>query len=71
MKAILNNSKVLNLVPENDEPVSVSIIRAGWMDEYHVITEYGDSGESTCKRLTSLQIKQQYNVNINNFIPTI
>lgn len=43
---------------------SITIQKAGWPNEYHVIRELGELGESIYSKMTSEQIRNRFNIDI-------
>lgn len=57
----LKEKKTVTILLETE---AVYITKSGW-DDYHVIHEYGDSGESVYARLSGSDIFKKYKVNPN------
>jgi hypothetical protein len=49
-----------------NEPFVVKIMKSGWNGRYHVITEWGDTGETTHKLMKSIEILNLYNIDGND-----
>jgi len=64
----LNSTKVLHVLVSDVE--SVQIIKTGWLDDYHVIRELGETGESFYSRMKPDQIKKRYDIDIEKLIPS-
>ena len=70
---IIKEVTSMTLNGEN-EPYCIKILKSGWNDEYHVISEWGDTGEVKHDLLTSKQIIEIYEINLedlpnNNLLP--
>lgn len=52
-----------------DEPYRVKILKSGWTDRYHVISEWGDTGECVHKLLTYNEIIDMYKITLDD-LPT-
>ena len=61
-QASKNSSIITTLSPNDDTPCSILIIRSGWKDMYHVITEWGDSGDSIYKLARGQHLISQYGI---------
>jgi hypothetical protein len=62
---------VVYLYPHgSSEPFVVMIIRSGWNASYHVITEWGDTGETTHKLMKSIEILNFYGIDGNDLPET-
>jgi len=48
----------------NGEPVGISIIPSGWDDKFHVIVEFGDMETWDNYFLTSKEIKDKWNIEV-------
>jgi hypothetical protein len=46
---------------------SIAIIKSGWKNKYHVITEWGDTGDSIYKTMNQLELAQQYGLKADDF----
>jgi hypothetical protein len=52
------------------EPIALLIIKSGWEDEYHVITEWGAYGEvDFTSRMSSESIQKKYGIDVNTLFP--
>lgn len=49
-----------------DEPFVVKIITSGWQGKYHVISEWGDTGETTHKLMKVVEIIDFYKLDGND-----
>jgi hypothetical protein len=58
--------EVTHLTPEEGQ-YSITIIKSGWKNKYHVITEWGDTGESIHKIANQLELAQQYGLKMDGF----
>jgi hypothetical protein len=47
----------------NNEPFCVTFIKSGWKEKYHVISEWGDSGDFTHRVLSPIEILGMYDLN--------
>jgi hypothetical protein len=56
------------LMPTNEEPIQIFIIKSGWSKPqlYHVIIEYGDYETTDHRLLTLEQINEIYGVQLTN-----
>jgi hypothetical protein len=46
----------------NNEPFCVTFIKSGWKEHYHVISEWGDSGDFTHRVMKPIEIIDMYNL---------
>jgi hypothetical protein len=56
------SESVLQLMPTSSEPIAIMIMRSGWSDMYHVITEWGDIGDTYYEHLPKYQILEKYGI---------
>lgn len=67
MEIIKKTENIVYLYPHgSSEPFVVMIIRSGWNASYHVITEWGDTGETTHKLMKSIEILNFYGIDGND-----
>lgn len=59
--ATVTSRKTIGLFLETE---AIYITKTGW-DDYHVITEFGDLGESKYQRMSGLDIFKKYKINPN------
>lgn len=52
-----------------DEPYRVKIFKSGWTDKFHVVSEWGDTGEYVHKLLTHDEIIDMYKITFDE-LPT-
>jgi len=52
-----------------DEPYRIKIIKSGWTDKFHVISEWGDTGEYVHKLLSHNEIIDMYKITLDE-LPT-
>jgi len=58
---------ILKIYPHGEnEPFVVKVMKSGWNGRYHVITEWGDTGESTHKLMRAVEILDFYNLDGND-----
>ena len=50
----------------NNEPFCVTFIKSGWRGQFHVISEWGDSGDFTHRLMSPIQIIEMYNLDAND-----
>ena len=63
------NREIIMLAPYGEsEPFRVEILKSGWNGRYHVITEWGDTGEYTHRLLSPNQINEIYGVDITSIV---
>jgi len=46
-----------------NEPYRIKVYKSGWQGRYHVISEWGDTGEFTHKLMTFVEVIDLYGVN--------
>lgn len=67
MEIIKKNIGITTIYPHGlNEPFVVEIILSGWNGRYHVITEWGDTGETTHKLMKSIEILDFYGIDGND-----
>ena len=67
MEVIKKSIGITTIYPHGlNEPFVVQIIRSGWNGSYHVITEWGDTGETTHKLMKSIEILNFYGIDGND-----
>lgn len=67
MEIIKKSIGTTTLYPHGlSEPFVVQIIRSGWNGTYHIITEWGDTGETTHKLMKSIEILDFYGIDGND-----
>ena len=48
-----------------DEPIAIRIIKSGWENQFHVLTEFGDFEQTDYVGLmTRNQIREKYNIRV-------
>lgn len=52
--------KVCHLLIPEEEPFAVKIIQSGWRDTYHVIREWGDTGNSDYEMMSIKELLDRY-----------
>jgi len=52
--------RVCHLLIPDEEPFAVKIIRSGWTDMYHVIHEWGDTGNSDYEMIHISELLQRF-----------
>jgi len=66
-QVIKKNPNVTVLFPHGvDEPFTVKIISSGWQGRYHVISEWGDTGETTHKLMKVIELIDFYSLGGND-----
>ena len=68
-QASKNSSIITTLSPSDDNQFSILIVSSGWKDMYHVITEFGCSGDSIYKLVRGQYLISQYGIEISD-LPT-
>lgn len=48
------------------EPFVVKILPSGWEKTYHIITEWGDTGETTHKLMDVIELLDFYKMDVND-----
>ena len=51
-------------VPTNEDPLSITILKSGWNNFYHVIIEYGDFEDVKHFLDTSETIKEKWGIEV-------
>ena len=67
MKIIKKNIGITKLYPHGEsEPYVVTILHSGWQFRYHVISEWGDTGETTHKVMKVIELIDFYKLDAND-----
>lgn len=67
-KMIVEKRKNITIIypHSKSEPFVVKIIPSGWQFRYHVISEWGDSGETTHKLMKVIELIEFYKLDAND-----
>jgi hypothetical protein len=67
MQIVKKQPNITTLFPHGEsEPFVVKILPSGWQFRYHVISEWGDSGETTHKLMKVIDLIEFYNLDAND-----
>jgi hypothetical protein len=66
-KIIKKHTNITYYFPHgNNEPYCVTFVKSGWKGQYHVISEWGDSGDFTHRLMSPIQIIDLYRLDAND-----
>lgn len=64
---IKKNPNITTVFPHGQsQPFCILIIRSGWVGRYHVICEWGDTGETTHRLMKAIEVLDVYNLDGND-----
>lgn len=67
MLVVKKSPNITILFPHGEsEPFVVKIIPSGWQSKYHVISEWGDSQETTHKLMKVIELIEFYKIDAND-----